>query len=267
MVAITNRYLPVVAGVALMLVCAAAQAAVVTVSTAADDINPNNGSVSLREAITAVNAGSDLGDPDITAHSSGAFGMNDTIEFDIPGAGVHTINLGTDASAMNIPLPPVTRPVVIDGYTQGMARPNTLAVGNNAVLLIEINGQDAGQPVGGLLEIRGGNSRIKGLVINRAQGGNSAALNLLTGGDNTVTGNFIGLDPTGLIGLANNCQGLGISGSSGNVIGGTDPGDWGRRQESSSSTEADSLLRPATSSAVPPRRHATSFRVTATASP
>src|SRR6266511_780448 len=39
--------------------------AVITVTTASDDLTPNDGSVALREAITAVNAGNDLGDPDI----------------------------------------------------------------------------------------------------------------------------------------------------------------------------------------------------------
>src|ERR1043166_1247105 len=47
--------------------------AVITVTTTADDLTPNDGSVSLREAITASNAGNDLGDPDITAQSPGSF--------------------------------------------------------------------------------------------------------------------------------------------------------------------------------------------------
>jgi CSLREA domain-containing protein len=204
---------------------AAAHAATIIVTTAADDVSPGNGSVSLREAITAVNAGNDLGDPDIAAQSPDAFGVSDTIEFGIPGEGVHIIDLGTDPSAPNIPLPLVTRPVLIDGYTQGEATMNTLPVGNNAVLLVEINGLDAGTPIGGLLEIRGGNSTVRGLVINRAQGGNSAALRLAVGGGNTVTGNFIGVDPSGLIGRENGCQGLGIDGSSNNFIGGIDPGE------------------------------------------
>src|SRR5437879_11499626 len=37
--------------------------AIITVTTTADDITPFDGSVSLREAITASNAGNDLGDP------------------------------------------------------------------------------------------------------------------------------------------------------------------------------------------------------------
>ena len=71
----------------------------------------------LREAINAANANSG---PDI-------------INFNIPGAGV-TITLISN-------LPDLTSPVTIDGYTQGLATPNTLATGNNAVLLIELNGR------------------------------------------------------------------------------------------------------------------------------
>src|SRR5229473_6453987 len=93
--------------------------ATITVTTSADDITPNDGSVSLREAITAVNAGNDLGDPDITAQNPGTFGVNDTINFNINAAGVQTINVGTDASAAGIPLPTIVKPVIINGYTQG----------------------------------------------------------------------------------------------------------------------------------------------------
>src|SRR5437660_11460078 len=84
--------------------------ATLTVTTVADDITPNDGTVSLREAITAVNAGNDLGDPDITAQNPGTFGVNDTINFHIPGTGTHTINVGTDASAAGSPLPAIVNP-------------------------------------------------------------------------------------------------------------------------------------------------------------
>src|SRR5712692_4738715 len=87
--------------------------AVITGTTSADDITPNDGSVSLREAITSINAGNDLGDPDITAQNPGTFGPIDTINFNIPGTGVKTINVGTDASAANIPLPTIVKRVII----------------------------------------------------------------------------------------------------------------------------------------------------------
>jgi len=57
----------------------------------------------------------------------------DTISFNIPAAGVQTIS---PASA----LPTITDPVIIDGYTQSGASANTLAVGNDAVLAIQLNG-------------------------------------------------------------------------------------------------------------------------------
>src|SRR6266576_6544042 len=62
-----------------LLLAGGSQAAVLTAKTTSDDITPNDGSVSLREAITSINAGNDLGDPDITAQSPGAFGTDDMI--------------------------------------------------------------------------------------------------------------------------------------------------------------------------------------------
>src|SRR5437016_5283227 len=81
-----------------------------------DDSGPG----SLRQAITDANA---------TPNAGGA----DQIHFNISGAGVHTIS---PASA----LPAITDPVVINGYTQPGASPNTLNIGDNAVVLIELNG-------------------------------------------------------------------------------------------------------------------------------
>src|SRR5256885_1948904 len=63
--------------------------AVITVTTTADYALPGDGIVSLKEAIFAMNGGNILGNPDINAQSPGAFGTNDTIKFNIPGAGLH----------------------------------------------------------------------------------------------------------------------------------------------------------------------------------
>src|SRR5689334_15543891 len=92
----------------------------------------------------------------VAAHANGGA---DKIGFDITGAGVHTI-------APVTPLPVITDPVVIDGYTQAGASPNTQASGGNAVLLIELTGINAGPGTAGL-SISGGGSTIKGLVVNR----------------------------------------------------------------------------------------------------
>ena len=70
-----------------------------------------------------------------SANGTGAPGA-DIITFNIPGLGVQTIS---PASA----LPAITGQVLIDGYTQPGASVNTLAVADNAVLLIELNGAGA----------------------------------------------------------------------------------------------------------------------------
>ena len=81
-----------------------------------------------------------------------------TIQFDIPGAGVQTINL-TSA------LPAISNPVVVDGYSQPGAAANTLTVGDNAVLLVQLDGSSAGSGANGLT-IDAGNCTVQGLVID-----------------------------------------------------------------------------------------------------
>ena len=196
-----------------LFVAQAAAAATITVNSAADT-TADDGVCTLREAIIAANTNTASGamPGECAAGAAGA----DTIVFAIPGAGVHTIQPTSQ-------LPATTEPVTIDGYTQGVAAANTLAVGNNAVLLIEIDGINAGNINGGILKIGGGNSTVKGLVINRGQGSNSFGLELASTG-NTVIGNFIGSDTTGTLPRGSGCQALNVSAGN-NTIGGTGPGD------------------------------------------
>jgi hypothetical protein len=163
-------------------------------------VNTNDsGAGSLRQAILDANAAAGT----------------DTIAFNIPGSGVKTIKLDTS-------LPQITDPLIIDGYTQPGATPNTLAVGDNAVLLIELQGQ-AGAPLGprfGGLNISGGNSVVRGLVINEF----SSGIFLTQNGGNTIEGNFIGTNQTGDARRANESYGIKIEFNSlGNLIGGTTP--------------------------------------------
>ena len=195
--------------------------ATITVNTAADDLTPNDGTVSLREAITAINAGNDLGDPDITAQNPGVFGTNDTINFDIPGAGVQIIQVGGSGPGG---LPAIIKPVFINGYSQPGSRPNTLANGDNAQLLIELDGSLAGGVTAALTISAGGDgSTIQGLVINQWLG---VGIELESNG-NVVVGNFIGTDATGTTALGNDDYGVVIGRSnpaaSNNTIGGTVP--------------------------------------------
>jgi hypothetical protein len=162
------------------------------------DVGPG----SLRQAILDANANQAL----------------DNIVFDIPGAGVHTIFLADQMI--------ITDPVTIDGYTQPGASPNTLAVGDNAVLQIEIDGSFAPPIQGAFLFNGGGGSTVRGLVINHM---NAAAFN--TGpsfgnpsSNNTIAGNFIGTDVTGMAYAAGGDSGIYLQGI-GNTIGGSAPAD------------------------------------------
>lgn len=161
------------------------------------------GGGSLRQAIMDANA------------NPGA----DLIHFNIPGAGVHTM---TPASQLDA----ITESVTIDGYTQPGSSKNTLADGDNAVLLIELNGQNAGATSSGLI-VSTNNCTISGLVINRF-GHNGIYFSGGTGG-HIITGNFIGTNPAGTAaGPGNGWAGIysyDNSGSPATTIGGTLPGD------------------------------------------
>ena len=187
------------------------QAATLTVTNASDavDANPGDGvcddgagNCTLRAAIMEANASADT----------------DTIAFDIPGAGPHTIR---PASA----LPAITDPVVIDGYTQTGASPNTnlITTGSNAVLMIELDGSNAGaSSVHGLLITTGG-SMVRGLVINRFSGNGVAIFGGEAAG-NLVEGSFIGTDLTGSADLGNSADGVQVLDAPENTIGGTTAG-------------------------------------------
>jgi hypothetical protein len=178
--------------VALVLTIASASAATTfTVTTTAD-----SGPGSLRQAILDANA----------------LAGTDTIAFNIAGSGPHTI---VPAS----PLPTITSPVVIDGYTQPGASPNTLTTGNDAVLLIELDGTSAGANASGL-QIAAGASTVRGLVINDFTGSGIQ----LSDADpaNVIEGNFIGTDVTGTAAQGNRL-GIFLFRTPKNQIGGTTP--------------------------------------------
>jgi hypothetical protein len=98
----------------------------------------------------------------LDAEATQNIGGPDRITFNIPGSGVHTIFPGPGVQS---PLPTITEAVIIDGYTQPGANPNTLAVGDDAVLTIEINGSNM-SPGAQLFIINGSSgSTIRGLAI------------------------------------------------------------------------------------------------------
>jgi hypothetical protein len=169
----------------------------------------DTGTGSLREAIYDANT---LG--------YGTVANPDLIAFDIPttDSGYNSATKAFTIQPLSA-LPPITDTLVLDGYTQPGASPNTLAVGDIAVLNIVLSGGKAG-PVDGLV-IGSGNSTVRGLVIDNFAEGSGLVLN--GSGNDAVTGNFIGTDVTGESAAANN-QGISENTVSGNTIGGTSPG-------------------------------------------
>lgn len=112
----------------------------------------------------------------------------DVITFSIPGNGAQVI---VPAS----PLPAVSHPVQINGYSQPGTSLNTrkLGRGDNAELRIVLNGRKLASDFGLGLEFSAGSegSAVRGLVINRF--GTAITLHVPV----TVAGNFIGTDVTG----------------------------------------------------------------------
>jgi CSLREA domain-containing protein len=117
-------------------------------------------------------------------------------------------------------LPTATQSVVIDGYTQTGATANTLTASDNAVLKIELDGASAGAGSTGM-RIAGGGSILRGVVINRFS---SHGVNLQSSPGSTVTGNFIGTDVSGTLGVGLSNAGSGVSCASNSMtIGGSSP--------------------------------------------
>ena len=189
----------------------AAQAATVTVTGTGDTVTVD-GSVTLREAIASVNGAASV-NADVVA-AGPPYGTADTIAFDIGGGGPQTITVGAT------PLPVIARQVVIDGYTQGGSSPNTLAIGDTAVLNVILQGSTAG--VHGLeLNSFAASSVIRGLVLQ----GHFFALQVGASGV-TIAGNFIGTDRTAVSSSATTANSRGINVTiGGNTIGGSTPAD------------------------------------------
>jgi hypothetical protein len=150
----------------------------------------------------------------------------DTIAFNIPGSGVHLIDLSQSS------LPEITDSVTVDGYTQPGARPNTLNAGNDAVILIQLDGGLVKRNGRGLV-ISGSNCLVRGLSLTgfqfdpssdpfffRVLGGFGIQLRG-AGTGNVIQGNFIGLKPDGITPTAN-YTGVRVEAAQ-STIGGVDP--------------------------------------------
>ena len=142
-----------------------------------------------------------------------------SIAFNIPGTGVHTIQLGSQLSISDS-----SGGVTIDGYTQPGSAPNTAAHASNAQIMIELRGNGTSTADGTFDGIRivSANNVIRGLSIYNAldqiemfgAGANS----------NTIVGNYLGTNAAATFASVLNTAsaGMGIhleSGSHNNVFG------------------------------------------------
>jgi hypothetical protein len=126
--------------------------------------------------------------------------LGGTILFDIPGTGPHRI-------ALESALPAILDPITIDATSQpGYAGSPVVEIDNSAVA------DDVG------LTLAAGASVVRGLSIT---GATFSGISIFGEGGNIVEANFIGVDPSGRTVKANGGDGVTVTSSSVNVIGGT----------------------------------------------
>jgi FG-GAP-like repeat len=190
------------------------------------DTDARDNVLTLREAIRLANgslAKAQLTDAE-KAQVEGEPGSNqpDAIEFAIPGQGPFSIQLQSSLDRL-------FDTVTIDGYSQPGAARNTARDGDNAVLMIEIDGSKLATLPGGPdlrgFRLPGQKCVVSGLAVNRIPAhGFELGFSGSPGGHNIIEGNFIGTDVTGTQDRGNGGRGVGIEqDSSDNLIGGTAP--------------------------------------------
>ena len=158
------------------------------VNTTADNTTFADGICTLREAIGNANANGDTTGGDCEA---GGLAV-DAIQFNIQGAGPHTI-------ALTSALPDISDPVFIDGETEPGASCGTGIPART--LQVELDGSSAGAGANGLtLGAGSSGSTIRGLVINRFD---DHGISIQNSNGNTVTCSFLGTDVTGTLALGN----------------------------------------------------------------
>jgi CSLREA domain-containing protein len=145
-----------------------------------DDVSPGNGICATSAGVCTLRAAIDEANAEAGAN---------TINFNIAGTGVHTIQLSADLPTLS----DTSGGTTIDGYTQPGSAVNTDSIADNAKLMIQIRGTGV-SGVNGIM-ITSANNTIRGLswfnlkrVIYLFQTGAH---------NNTIVGDFVGTDATG----------------------------------------------------------------------
>jgi len=202
-----------------------------TVNNTSDDDDgaclPSPGRCSLRDAINAANANNDTNRIEfgIPADDPHHYYYADSCDGDADGLlYVSNVTPTTEANDQTLidqvlidpdwahswwsiapaaNLPAIIYPVTIDGYTQAGAEENTDPTCQDGVLRIELDGEFIDGATG--LDLQAGASTVKGLVINRFVNyyedvaGTGQGIKISQNGGNTITGNFIGTDISGML--------------------------------------------------------------------
>jgi len=188
-----------------------AAGAIITVNSDQDETRyVADNFLTLREAIKLANGSLSKSalTPAEQAQVTGDPGPNqlDTIGFNIPGAGVHTIKAKDGLDQLR-------DATVIDGTSQP---------GFAALPLIELDGENSGATgPQNALAIFAGKCTVRGLVINRF---GRDGINMAIQGGNLIEGNFIGTDSSGTLRRGNGRFGVAVEERSPmNTIGGATP--------------------------------------------
>jgi len=174
--------------------------------------------IDLREAILIANGTllrSDLTDFEKLQVGVGVgSGNQDTIGFNISGAGVHTFTPLSGYAALTD-----SAGTIIDGYTQSGSSPNTNPTGAlNTVLTVEISGTNLPGSTT-VLWLNSDNNTVKGLILH---GATSNVIGVTNNRNNTkIQGNFIGVNSSGTAAISSTFNGVWGEGST-NLIVGTD---------------------------------------------
>lgn len=147
----------------------------------------------------------------INTNSSGAGSLQQALFDANTNAGTDTISFNIAPGGLTIgltnALPSIIEPVLIDGRTQP---------GFVSAPIIELNGASAGTAVDGL-KVNTSNCVISALVINRFLGDQ---IEITNGANNVVEGCYLGLNLTGLTDASTGLNGILLTNSPNNTIGG-----------------------------------------------
>jgi hypothetical protein len=190
---------------------------VVVVTTASDTLDGDTTSLSTLLANKGADGFISLREAIIAANNTANGATPDQINFNIAGAGTHTITLaydGPDPGNATDLLPSITDAVIINASTD-----DSFAANGNKPAIALIGGGTLSN--GFTLTAGSDGSTVRGLLMS---GFTTSAISLSSNG-NLVAGNYIGaLTATGAIGGTGNYNGINISGNN-NTIGGATAAD------------------------------------------